>query len=315
VSSSQDKPPFTWRAGETGHNDFVTFCTENISDIEKILLEKGAILFKGFDVNSTDKLQRSVDALPGNQVSYIDGNSPRTKLNNAIYTSTEHPSELFISLHSELSYTTRWPARLYFCCEIALREGGNTLIADNRAILASLPADIKEMFVEKGVKYIRNLHNGSGAMVGSSWQKTFETDDRSEVEKHCREYDIDFEWNSDGGIRLTQSRKAVVAHPVTDEPVWFNQADQFHPSTNPVDVYEALVEIFDNPMDMPQYACYGDGSPIDIDVLDTIRQQAEQHTVYFPWETGDFLVIDNMLMSHGRSPFSGERKILVSMTA
>jgi alpha-ketoglutarate-dependent taurine dioxygenase len=31
------------------------------------------------------------------------------------------------------------------------------------------------------------------------------------------------------------------------------------------------------------------------------------------WEKGDVLLLDNMLMSHGRSSFTGERKILVSM--
>ena len=29
-----------------------------------------------------------------------------------VYTSTEYPPEFFISLHNELSYSTRWPSRL-----------------------------------------------------------------------------------------------------------------------------------------------------------------------------------------------------------
>lgn len=315
MTSNQNDLPLTWRSEELGNNDFVSFCNKNISEIESLLLKHGAILFKGFEVDSTEKLQRCVDVLPGNSLNYIDGNSPRTKLTNAVYTSTEHPPELFISLHSELSYTNAWPAQLYFCCEIAPGEGGSTLVADNRTILASLPDEIVETFKRKGVKYIRNLHNGSGVMIGGSWQKTFETDDRAEVEEHCRKGDIEYQWNSDGGLQLIQTRPAVVQHPTTNELVWFNQADQFHPSTNPPDVYEAIMEIFSDPFDMPQSACFGDNSPIDNDMLDVIRKTTELHTIYFPWEVGDLLVIDNMLASHGRSPFSGDRRILVAMSA
>ncbi|MBD5633245.1 MAG: TauD/TfdA family dioxygenase, partial [Candidatus Eremiobacteraeota bacterium] len=32
-----------------------------------------------------------------------------------------------------------------------------------------------------------------------------------------------------------------------------------------------------------------------------------------PWQRGDALWIDNMLACHGRSPFRGERRVLVAM--
>lgn len=34
----------------------------------------------------------------------------------------------------------------------------------------------------------------------------------------------------------------------------------------------------------------------------------------FPWQPGDIMVIDNMLMAHGREPFTGKRRIIVAMT-
>jgi alpha-ketoglutarate-dependent taurine dioxygenase len=314
MCGEQANLPFVWHAKLSGVDDFEVFCRGNIDQIQAELLKHGAILFKGFGVNSAEKLQRCVAAMPGDTLNYVDGNSPRTKLGNAVYTSTEHPSELFISLHSELSYTTSWPAHIYFCCEIAPTEGGNTLIADNRAILTNLPIDIVDLFSKKGVKYIRNLHGGAGAVLGRSWQNTFETDNKSVVEEYCKVQSIDYLWKDGGGLRLIQTGGAIAKHPRTNEQVWFNQADQFHPSTNPPDVYEAIVGLFSDPFDMPQNACFGDDAPIDPDMLDVIRDVTEKHTTYFPWETGDFLVLDNMLMSHGRSPFKGDRKILVAMS-
>jgi len=308
---------YTWRQDDSASVNFPEFCNENEEEIEYLLLKHGAILFKGFGVDSPQNLQDCVDAMPGTLLNYVDGNSPRTKLSGSgnIYTSTEHPSELFISLHSELSYAAKWPSHLYFCCQIAPKEGGNTLVADNRAILASLPKELVDMFAQKGLKYIRNLHNGSGAMFGNSWQDTFETSDKAAVEQHCRENDIQYQWKADGGIRIIQKRVGIARHPTTGDSVWFNQADQFHPSTNPPEVYEAIMELFPDPLDMPQWVCFGDDTPIDTDIFEVVTSTTKQHTVYFPWEKGDFLVLDNMLVSHGRSPFSGDRRILVAMSA
>lgn len=308
--------PYVWNVDGVQAGDFSAFSRDNVQEIEQRLLEYGAVLFRGFGVDSEDKMQQCVNALPGEQLRYVDGNSPRTHLKEAVYTSTEYPPELFISLHSELSYADKWPSHLFFCCAIEPQQGGNTLVASNRAILEELPGEIVEQFVAKGVKYVRNLHGGTGVKIGQSWMATYETTDRSIVERHCKEHDVQYEWKPDGSLRTIQLRKAVAEHPVTGEKVWFNQADQFHPSTNPPDIYEILMELYgDTPEDMPHYACFADGSSIDAEMLDVIRKVTAKHTSYFPWKKGDFLMVDNMLASHGRAPYSGPRKILVAMSA
>ncbi len=162
---------------------------------------------------------------------------------------------------------------------------------------------------------MRNLRSDAGVGVGKSWQQTFETTRQGDVETYCGDRNIRYKWTSGGGLRLVQVRPAIAIHPETGEKVWFNQADQFHPSTNPPEVYEALQELYgDDPFGMPQYSCFGDGSPISANILDEVRATLEQHEVAFSWMRGDLMVIDNMLTAHGRSPYSGERKILVSMS-
>jgi hypothetical protein len=34
----------------------------------------------------------------------------------------------------------------------------------------------------------------------------------------------------------------------------------------------------------------------------------------FNWQRGDVMVVDNVLATHGREPFTGERRILVAMS-
>src|SRR5262249_61820419 len=175
--------------------------------------------------------------------------------------STESPPEYQLSMHSEYAYSQKYPAKLFFCCIVEPGKGGQTPIADNRKILKKLDPDIVEEFKRKQVSYLRNLHGGNG--FGLSWQATFQTTDRSVVEKFCRDTSVDIEWKADGGLRLRNTFSAVITHSRTGEQVWFNQAPQFHPSDYPKEIYESLLGSYQGrEAEFPQNACFGDDSPI-----------------------------------------------------
>jgi hypothetical protein len=65
--------------------------------------------------------------------------------------------------------------------------------------------------------------------------------------------------------------------------------------------------------DLPFNTYYGDGSPIEDSVLEEIREAYRQVAISFAWQKRDLLLIDNVLTSHSRQPYEGERKILVAM--
>ncbi len=296
-----------------GPEALLRYYQENFDLIESKLLEHGAILFRGFGIIQQKVFQQTVRSLPGRMLDYVDGNSPRTKLTSGVYTSTEYPPEFFISMHNELSYSERWPARLFFCCVTAPGEGGETPLADSRTILRNMSPELVDVFTRKGVKYIRNLHGGRG--YGPSWQKTFETQDRTVLEEYCKSSGIQLEWKPDGGVRLWHVRPAAATHPKTGEAVWFNQADQFHPSTHPPEVYQSLKALYKSrETQMPQNAVFGDDNAIEDWMLDEVRETTKSEIRLFSWQQGDLLMVDNMLVCHGRMPFKGPRKILVSMT-
>jgi hypothetical protein len=156
--------------------------------------------------------------------------------------------------------------------------------------------------------YIRNYREE----LGLPWQTAFQTDDRADLEERLRREGMDFEWGDDGGLRVTHVGPGVIAHPERGEHVWFNQADHFHTSGLPPEVRKGLLANIAEE-DAPQHACFGDGSPIPEEWLDQVRTAYEDTKLMFPWERGDILVLDNPLITHGRMPFSGERKVLVSM--
>lgn len=288
----------------------LAWATDNRAWIEDTLLQHGGVLVRGFAVTGAADLQRFCDLFGRERRRYVGGDSPRTSVGDGIYTSTEYPSHLEIPMHNEMSYASQWPEKIFFLCVQAAAEGGETPIGDSRRILEAIDPEVRQRFVDRQVRYVRNLHGGWG--LGKSWQQTFETSDRSAVEQHCRNAGIECEWRDDS-LRVSQCRPAITTHPRTGEQVWFNQADLWHVSSLGPRKAASMLKMMAEE-DLPQHAYFGDGSPIEPADVEAVRGAYRQVEVKFPWVPGDLLVLDNVLVAHGRKPFKGERTILAALT-
>ena len=277
--------------------------------IDGSLWRHGAVLLRGFSLPTPGDFEDLCRALAPQLLGYVGGESPRRRVTGLVYTSTEYPSSLEIPLHGEMSYAGRWPDRIFFHCVEPATAGGETTIADTRRLLAAIAPEVRDRFIEKGVMYMRNLHGGWG--LGKSWQETYETDDRVEVERRCREDGFAVRW-SDGGLQTRAVRPATVRHPQTGEIVWFNQADLWHVSSRGPAAERSLRRVFKED-ELPRNAYHGDGSPIAAEDLEAIRGASRAVEVAVSWEKGDVLLLDNVLAAHGRRPFAGPRQVLVAM--
>jgi alpha-ketoglutarate-dependent taurine dioxygenase len=276
--------------------------------IEERLTRHGGILFRGFGIDQPRQLESFIHAVAGEALEYRERSSPRSAVEGRVYTSTDYPPTHSIFLHNENSYQSVWPLKIFFCCQTPAEEAGETPIADCRRVLAAMAPEVRDRFVEQGWMVVRNFGDG----FGLDWPTVFQTTDRAAVEEHCRKSGIEVEWKPGDRLRTRAVRPAVTRHPKTGELLWFNHATFFHVSTLAPDVREALLaELAED--ELPANTYYGDGSPIEPSTLDHLRELYERATLRFPWQRGDVLLLDNMMVAHGRAPFRGERKILVGM--
>jgi alpha-ketoglutarate-dependent taurine dioxygenase len=288
--------------------NLVSWGENNREFVERQLLEWGAVLFRGFNVDGVSHFEQFARAVSGELLDYRERAAPRKEVGSRIYTSTEFPADQSIPLHHEMSYSHNWPTKIWFYCAQPAQKGGNTPIANDREVINLIDAKIKERFKEKGVMYVRNYGEG----LDMTWQVAFQTNDRLVVEEYCRNAHTQFEWRAGDRLRTRQGRQVTARHPKTGDLVWFNHAHMFHISNLPAEVQYALLSEFKDD-EIPRNAFYGDGSPIESSILDEIRDLYQRSAVSFPWRQGDILLLDNFLASHGREPYIGPRKILVAM--
>ena len=132
-------------------------------EIQRRLREDGALLFRGFGTTTADAFARVGRACAGTLMDYGERSSPRSRVAERVFTSTDHPPELPIVLHNEQLYTLNWPMTIMFCCVQPAAEGGRTPIADVRRVLARLPAALVDAFETRGHQVRPQLRAGPGS--------------------------------------------------------------------------------------------------------------------------------------------------------
>jgi alpha-ketoglutarate-dependent taurine dioxygenase len=281
---------------------------EMVSAVAREMTRAGGVLLRGFAADGLDAFRSFAASFGHPLLSYDFASTPRSPLGPGVYTSTEYPPHQRIPLHNEQSYATTWPMKIWFYCAIAAASGGETPIADSRAIYRRIPPTILNAFASRRLCYVRNYGTG----FDLPWEEVFGTNDARAVNAYCHARAIECEWLPDGRLRTRQVCQAVAPHPTTHEMVWFNQAHLFHVSSLEDDVREALLDAIGEE-DLPRNVYYGDGGALDPLALAEIRNVLDDAEVSFSWQAGDVLVLDNMLAAHGRAPFRGERRVAVAM--
>ncbi|MEM8809423.1 MAG: condensation domain-containing protein [Cyanobacteria bacterium P01_G01_bin.38] len=287
--------------------DLATWAAGQQTAIHQQLRQQGALLFRGFSIKTATAFEQVAQAIcPELFGDY--GDLPRAGVSGKVYGSTPYPEDKAILFHNESSHLQQWPIKIWFCCLQPAQQGGATPIVDCRRVYQALSAEVRDRIFQKQLMYVRNYIKG----LDVSWQDFFQTPDRTVVEQRCRATGMDWEWLEADGLQTRQVRPAIVRHPQTGDWVVFNQLQLHHLSYLDEPTQASLRSLFGEAR-LPRQVYYGDGIPIEPAVLDALQTAYTQAEQIFPWQQGDILMLDNMLIAHGRQAYTGPRKIAVAM--
>jgi alpha-ketoglutarate-dependent taurine dioxygenase len=291
-----------------GHRDISSIFAEHSAVFKDDLLEHGAILFRGFPVDTVEKFSSVVSSVSDARLNYTYRSTPRTSLGGEVFTATEFPQTQEIPLHCENAYQRDWPMLVAFCCLQPATSGGATPIASVSAATKAIGSTLMDEFEQRKVKYVRHYR----PYVDLPWETVFQTSDKNEVARFCEKVDIEHSWLDEETLRTGQVCQGVATHPITGEKVFFNQAHLFHVSSLGDDTAQSMIDMF-GADGLPRQSFFGDGAEIGPGVLQAVRSALNQQTYDVAWERGDVLLLDNMQFAHGRRTFAGPRKIAVSL--
>lgn len=287
--------------------DLADWARNNRDFIEAKLAVHGGILFRGFGLQTAADFERVASSICKDLYSEY-GDLPREGVAGKVYTSTPYPEDKRILYHCESSHMSSWPSKINFFCVRVAKEGGATPIVDCRKVYEQLDPVAREKFERLGVLYTRNFSDG----LDVSWQRFFSTEDRALVEDSCKKAGMTCEWHGKDDLRVSQLCQAVLVHPKTGEKTFFNQVQLHHVHCLEPEVRESLLSIFKRE-DLPRHVYYGDGSPIEDEVMDHLGEVYERNAVRFQWREGDLVCLDNMLVAHARDSYVPPRKIVVAL--
>ncbi|KAK3789129.1 hypothetical protein RRG08_012751 [Elysia crispata] len=279
----------------------------NKENIGAQLLQNGAIMFRGFPLKDAYDFDKFVGAFDREPLPYVGGAAPRKVITPRVFTANESPPDQPIPFHHEMAQVPTFPKTLLFFCETPPASGGQTpLVLSNKVyqrMVEKFPQYVRDL-EEKKVVYTRVLPNGDDmeSPIGRGWQSTFQTEDRSEAERKCREQGTRFEWLPDGCLKTISAPLAAIKEdPRNGNKMWFNSI---------IAVYRGWRDSRNDPQ---KAITFGDGSPMPPVVMDGLEAILEDLAADVTWQPGDVYLVDNMQVLHARRSFTPPRRVLAAL--
>ncbi len=283
---------------------------EHAGELKDQASRHGAILFRGFPVQTAEDFDRFVAAFGLENFAYEDSLSNAVRVNKTprVFTANEAPPSVMIYLHHEMAQTPIYPSMLFFFCEKPAEEGGATPLCRSDVLWERLEEnrpDFARDCVEKGLRYsnVMPSSNDLESGMGRSWQSTLKAQTPAEAEARLKSLGYSWEWLDDGCLRATTPVLPAVRDLPGERRSFFNQL---------IAAYRGWKDTRNDPS---KSITFGDGTPLDRDAVAEAIALGDELSFDTPWEQGDVAMVDNYVVMHGRRAFSGTRKVLASLVA
>jgi alpha-ketoglutarate-dependent taurine dioxygenase len=290
--------------------DSAAWIGENREALKAQAAEHGAILFRGFPVGAAEDFDAFVAAfeLPNFPYKKSLSNAVRVNWTERVFSANEAPPSVTIYLHHEMAQTPIFPTNLFFFCQTAAEEGGETPICRSDVLYERLAEKCPEFIQnceEKGLQYTNVMpgENDAQSGMGRSWQSTLDATTREESESRLAELGYTWKWLDDGCLQATTPVLPAVRELPNGRKAFFNQL---------IAAFQGWKDVRNDPAKAIRF---GDGTPLDQNATTSAAQLAEELTFNVPWQSGDLVFMDNCVAMHGRRTFRGTRKVLASLAS
>lgn len=312
----------------------------NTATVHALMQEHGAVLFRGFAVNDEASVEAIAKAIDPELKNDYMGTSPRDIQDGTdyVFSASELPPYYPIPQHCEMTFIKEPPRRIFFSCMVQpLPGGGETPLVDFRKVYQLLDSDVRERFMQRGIKIIRNYagpkqNNRFNLFELKPWTSMFGFD-KQRAQARAEQEGFEVHWTKNDGMRLTSYQPAATQHPETGETVWYSHLQVFHISTASGEfkrIYrkrptlknwglwrasQALVatqQLIKKDDEHAMHCTYADGGKIPQADIDHLRDVIWDNMEITPWLKGDVVAVDNYSIAHGRLPYTGARKVVVA---
>lgn len=283
---------------------------QNKLELEKTLQQSGAILFRGFPLDSAETFDQFSNAFGYPNFTYKESlsNAVRINFTERVFTANEAPKDVEIYLHHEMAQTPISPSKLFFFCKSSADEGGATPLCRSDMLFEVLHKQAPELaadFENKGLKYTTQMpaKDDHASGQGRSWKSTLSVESKQQAENKLHELGYSWSWMDDDSLRATTPCLPAVVKLSNNKKVFYNQL---------IAAYMGWKGVKENPASA---ITFGDGTHISASALELVASLAAEFTFDLPWQDGDVALVDNYMAMHGRKPYSGERKrqVLVAL--
>jgi alpha-ketoglutarate-dependent taurine dioxygenase len=198
-----------------------------------------------------------------------------------------------IPMHGEMHYKKIKPALLWFCCNSAPLQNGETTLCDAAELFQTLSLQAQTLFLNNKIKYVRTYES-------QRWKDIFQTDNLANARDFFKKNHIHFDLDKKETLTTTYTCSAL--H--TDKEGIIHFINNILPVTaqENAGMKGSLVRL-------------EDGRKIPTEILEELYQKSEAIKVNVTWEKGDVLLIDNTRAMHGRNTITCDnRNIMVRMS-
>jgi len=312
------------------NSELVSWLRQQRSQVQSRLLRHGAILFRAAggirDAADFEEVAQALEPELATTHPFDDG--PRPWRAKHIWDASGHvvgtpQAGSVLAFHNEDSYIPVLPRRLLFCSLRAPSRGGETSLTDCRRVLADIPKSTLAKVTERDHRVrvtlpIEYVMRNTGLRTAAEAEAFARARSGAEVAVEADRF------------VFTSARSAVAVHPETGERVWLNRLktrmlsgyvlDHLLGSLNARGTlrFRALARTAASVWKPRLASSLLKGllglerHPDGLSAVDEwhIVRAYWKNAVLIRWRSGDFMILDNILMAHGRMPFRGDRDIV-----